>query len=465
MGKIVKYCNACEESFAEKFGFCPICGESLTAFEMNPIENSVKAEEKTSADVFGLNKTETATSEIYSTESSFTTDNLEMPETNGFHDESAETSADEIELDLSEEDEIEEIEPITKPKFSVAGAGSGLGGDVSDEAYQTKIDCSNYQPIDSGRNDFQTKNADDDFHVTVLTEKNVKERNLLLLGVMVIMVSICIGGVIFSLFNKQLMVGAIGDDNLVAFVPVVDEAPMSVEEEEKQKADDEDAGGGGGGGRDEETPTSKGRLPTQTKDPIIAPDPNIVQKNFDLKQPVASTQGNIERPPTEERYGNPNSLLEKLSGGMGTGGGMGEGTGTGAGTGRGTGEGSGTGSGSGRGIGDGTGDGKGSGNQGNPPAPKKPEPKGPSSAIRFISKPQPKYTDAARQNNIQGQVVLRITFLSNGQIGSISPVRGLSYGLTEQAIAAARQIRFEPRKVNGQPQSVTMSVQYTFTIY
>jgi len=465
MGKIVKYCNACEESFAEKFGFCPICGESLTAFEMNPIENAVKAEEKTSAGVSGLNEIETATAESYSTDSAFTTDHLEMPETNGFHAESAEPSAEDIELDLSE-DEVEEIEPIAKPKFSVAGAGSGLGGDVSDEAYQTKIDYSNYQPIDSGAKDFYKNKDADDFHVTVLTEKNVKERNILLLGVMVIMVSLCFGGLIYSIFNHPLLVGAIGEDDLGIFVPVVDAVPMTVEEEEKKIADDKDAGGGGGGGRDEDTPTSKGRLATQTKDPIIAPDTSIIQRKAELQQERASTQGNIERPQTEERYGDPNGLLGKLSNGLGTGGGQGSGTGTGQGSGRGTGEGSGIGSGSGSGIGDGTGRGTGSGNEGSKlPVPKKPEPSGPSSAIKFISKPQPKYTDAARQNNVQGQVVLRISFLANGQIGSISPVRGLGNGLTEQAIAAARQIKFQPRLVNGQPQSVTMTVQYTFTIY
>ena len=37
MAKIVKFCNSCEESFAEKFGFCPNCGEHLQAFEMNPL--------------------------------------------------------------------------------------------------------------------------------------------------------------------------------------------------------------------------------------------------------------------------------------------------------------------------------------------------------------------------------------------------------------------------------------------
>src|SRR5437868_1392600 len=37
MGKIVKYCSSCDEGFAEKFGFCPDCGQALQAFEMNPL--------------------------------------------------------------------------------------------------------------------------------------------------------------------------------------------------------------------------------------------------------------------------------------------------------------------------------------------------------------------------------------------------------------------------------------------
>lgn len=37
MGRIVKYCSTCDESYAEKFGFCPTCGSTLQAFEMNPV--------------------------------------------------------------------------------------------------------------------------------------------------------------------------------------------------------------------------------------------------------------------------------------------------------------------------------------------------------------------------------------------------------------------------------------------
>jgi TonB family protein len=246
---------------------------------------------------------------------------------------------------------------------------------------------------------------------------------------------------------------------------------MEVEEKPKPK-DNKDAGGGGGGGRKEETPTSKGRLATQTEEPLIAPTKTIPQKdNFELKQ-IASTQGNIKRKATDEAYGDPNSKYSLSSDGTGSGGGQGSGTGTGQGSGRGTGEGSGIGSGSGRGTGNGNGDGRGDGNQGRtavtsppPPPPKKVEPVGVTESVKIISKPKALYSDPARQNQVQGTVRLRVTFSANGQIAGISAVSGLPYGLTEQAIAAARAIKFEPAKKNGVPISVTKQVEYNFTMY
>lgn len=85
--------------------------------------------------------------------------------------------------------------------------------------------------------------------------------------------------------------------------------------------------------------------------------------------------------------------------------------------------------------------------------------------IQIISKPRAYYTDAARQNQVQGTLTLRVVFMANGEIGSISPVTNLPDGLTEQAIAAAKEIKFEPSKKNGVSQTVTKQVQYSFTIY
>lgn len=85
--------------------------------------------------------------------------------------------------------------------------------------------------------------------------------------------------------------------------------------------------------------------------------------------------------------------------------------------------------------------------------------------LRLLSVPRPAYTNAARFYDVSGSVDLRITFLSSGQIGSISRMKKLPFGLTEQAIEAAKRIQFEPAHSNGNPITVTKILQYTFTIY
>ena len=85
--------------------------------------------------------------------------------------------------------------------------------------------------------------------------------------------------------------------------------------------------------------------------------------------------------------------------------------------------------------------------------------------LRLLSKPSPSYTDAARQNNVQGKVVLRVIFSADGSVGSVTPMSGLPYGLTERAIAAARQIKFQPAMKDGRAVSVSMLVEYNFSVY
>ena len=82
--------------------------------------------------------------------------------------------------------------------------------------------------------------------------------------------------------------------------------------------------------------------------------------------------------------------------------------------------------------------------------------------LRILSKPDAGYTDEARRNNISGQVVLRVLFAETGQITQISVVRGLPFGLTERAIAAARQIEFEPAELDGKKVAYPLVVVYNF---
>src|SRR4029453_10923173 len=84
---------------------------------------------------------------------------------------------------------------------------------------------------------------------------------------------------------------------------------------------------------------------------------------------------------------------------------------------------------------------------------------------RILSKPEASYTEEARKSQIDGTVVLRVVFSSGGTVTNIRAVSGLPYGLTERAIAAARQIRFVPATKDGRPVSMWMELQYNFNLY
>jgi len=462
MGKIVKHCAACDENFAEKFGYCPNCGESLQAFEMNPLASKTIVTEEAESNAPNVVNFDANTSSPSFFEKSPQVEPVSVSDTTAFPADGKQESTNEIDLKKSEDFKTKNSTGKTET-FAVAAAAAGTNG--NGDGYQRQTSSYDFQTAESN----PYRKDDDGFHVTVIEEKNVKQRNLLLLGSLLLMTSLAVGGVIYSLFSQSLLVGAIDEGNPL-YIGVVDDVPMEVEEEEKPK-NDKDAGGGGGGGRDKPTPTSKGQLATQTEKPMIAPTVTLVKKDFDL-QYQASTQGTKNIKQTDEPYGDPNSKYGLSSDGMGTGGGQGSGSGTGQGSGRGTGAGSGIGSGFGSGVGTGEGGGTGAGRQGSggapPPPPKKPDPPAPvgvTEGIKIISKPKATYTDPARQNQIQGTVRLRVTFTASGQIGSVSPVSGLPYGLTEQAIAAAKQIRFEPAKKNGVPVPSVRVIEYSFSIY
>ena len=84
---------------------------------------------------------------------------------------------------------------------------------------------------------------------------------------------------------------------------------------------------------------------------------------------------------------------------------------------------------------------------------------------RILYKPQPSYSEEARQNNVEGVVVLRVILSAQGTIVGVSVISGLPYGLTERAIAAARQIKFTPAQKDGVPVTVAMQLEYKFNIY
>jgi TonB family protein len=84
--------------------------------------------------------------------------------------------------------------------------------------------------------------------------------------------------------------------------------------------------------------------------------------------------------------------------------------------------------------------------------------------LEVLSKPPVQYTTEARQLKVQGDVVLRVTFLANGQIVVQGIVRGLGHGLDEEARRVASQIRFRPATRDGRPVDLTTTITISFQL-
>jgi len=82
--------------------------------------------------------------------------------------------------------------------------------------------------------------------------------------------------------------------------------------------------------------------------------------------------------------------------------------------------------------------------------------------VEITFKPNPVYTDEARNLKLQGEVLLEVSFGANGTLHVNRVVRGLGHGLDENAIAAANKMRFKPALRGGQPVDSTAVVHVVF---
>lgn len=80
---------------------------------------------------------------------------------------------------------------------------------------------------------------------------------------------------------------------------------------------------------------------------------------------------------------------------------------------------------------------------------------------KAISLPKPQYPPIARAARASGTVVVQVLIDENGSVVSAKAVSGPPL-LLATAVAAARQARFSPTKLSGQPVKVTGVIQYNF---
>lgn len=224
--------------------------------------------------------------------------------------------------------------------------------------------------------------------------------------------------------------------------------------------------GGGGSGNHDPNPSSQGKIPT----PSVIPAP--ISTTY-ARLPRSLPDAGVDIDPVlwkdlrYPNYGDPRSKSTTPSNGPGDGAGVGTGTGPGIGEG----DGSGFGPGHGHNMGGddpnigGPTKGGGKGNNPNPNDPDRVYNPSEVTRARVLFKPEPQYTEEARKNGITGVVILRVVFSRTGEVTNIRAMQSLQGGLTEKAIAAARQIRFVPATRNGQPVSMYMQLEYNFNLY
>jgi protein TonB len=75
---------------------------------------------------------------------------------------------------------------------------------------------------------------------------------------------------------------------------------------------------------------------------------------------------------------------------------------------------------------------------------------------------KPVYTDEARRQGVEGEVVMEIIVLSNGSVGSVKVLRGLPAGLNDRAVQAVRAWRFAPARLRGTPVDVVVEASVEF---
>lgn len=81
-----------------------------------------------------------------------------------------------------------------------------------------------------------------------------------------------------------------------------------------------------------------------------------------------------------------------------------------------------------------------------------------------IYDPQPRYTEEARQAQVQGVVILEVVIDQKGGVPEVKVLKGLPFGMTESAIKTVRKWKYEPATLEGKPVAVFMVMTITFSL-
>jgi protein TonB len=105
-----------------------------------------------------------------------------------------------------------------------------------------------------------------------------------------------------------------------------------------------------------------------------------------------------------------------------------------------------------------------------PDAPPVAEPEGPIYVGGDVQKPekvfspQPQYTEIARKARVQGVVIVQAIIDKEGTVTNVKVLKGLSMGLSDEAVKAIKKWKFKPATLNGKPVDVYYNLTVNFRL-
>jgi len=87
------------------------------------------------------------------------------------------------------------------------------------------------------------------------------------------------------------------------------------------------------------------------------------------------------------------------------------------------------------------------------------------SAPRPLNSVESEFTDAARRKGYQGVCLLSLIVDKNGMPQNVSVIKGLDYGMSDNAIVAVNKYRFKPAMRDGEPVPVRITVEVNFRLH
>jgi TonB family protein len=90
------------------------------------------------------------------------------------------------------------------------------------------------------------------------------------------------------------------------------------------------------------------------------------------------------------------------------------------------------------------------------------DPKEVSFRPKISSKPSPGFSAEGLAHTVRGRVVLSAVLCRTGKVTDVQVIESLPFGMTEKAIKAARQIKFEPAEKGGRRVSEVTRLEYNF---